>query len=46
MTLREGWNQIFWRGYCVGYAPFRVGLILHADEPTLWQLKFSGTPPK
>jgi len=44
MVLKEGWNQVMWRAYCVGYAPLRAGIIVHADEATLWTLKFSGKP--
>ncbi|MCX5683067.1 MAG: hypothetical protein NT049_05205, partial [Planctomycetota bacterium] len=46
LTLRAGWNQVTFRGYCVGYPPFRAGLVLHAPEETLWKLKLSATPPR
>jgi len=45
VTLREGWNKVMLRGYCVGYSPFRAGLVLKAPEETLWKLKLSGMPP-
>ena len=44
VTLNAGWNLIHVRGYCVGYSPFKAGLILHADEATLWQLKLAAPP--
>ena len=25
VTLRAGWNQVMFRGYCFGYAPFGAG---------------------
>ncbi len=45
VTLRQGWNQIFFRGYCVGYPPFRAGLLIAAPAETLWTLRLSATPP-
>jgi hypothetical protein len=45
LTLRQGWNKVMMRGYCVGYSPFRAGLILNAPAETLWKLKLSATPP-
>lgn len=45
VTLQAGWNQVNYRGYCVGYAPFRVGLALKAAPEKLWPLRFSGKPP-
>jgi hypothetical protein len=45
VTLKQGWNQVFFRGYCVGYPPFRVGLIVSAPQETLWTLRLSPTPP-
>lgn len=42
VTLRAGWNQVSFRGYCVGYAPFRVGLVVQAAPEKLWGLRFSG----
>ena len=46
LTLRQGWNQVFFRGYCVGYPPFRAGLILSAPLDTLWTLRLSAVPPQ
>ncbi len=46
LTLRAGWNQVMFRGYCVGYPPFRAGLVLHAPEDKLWNLGLSATPPE
>ena len=45
ITLRAGWNEVRFRGYCYGYNPFRVGLVLKAAEKNLWPLKLSATPP-
>lgn len=45
VTLRPGWNKVLMRGYCVGYSPFRAGLVLQAPEATLWKLKLSAAPP-
>lgn len=45
LTLRAGWNKILMRGYCVGYSPFRAGLILNAPAETLWKLRLPATPP-
>ncbi len=45
LTLRPGWNQILYRGYCVGYPPFRVGLVLDGPAEKLWTLQLSATPP-
>ena len=33
-TLHHGWNQLFFRGYCVGYSPFRAGLVLAGPAET------------
>ncbi len=46
LTLRHGWNQVFFRGYCVGYPPFRAGLVLAAPPETLWTLRLSTVPPE
>ena len=46
ITLRPGWNQVLVRGYCVGYSPFRTGLVLNAPEEQLWKLKLSAMPPE
>jgi len=45
VTLQKGWNQVFFRAYCVGYAPFRAGLIFKGPPEKLWALRLSGTPP-
>ena len=45
LTLRRGWNQVFFRGYCVGYPPFRVGLVLAGPAETLWTLRVTSTVP-
>ncbi len=45
VTLRAGWNEVKFRGYCVGYPPFRAGLILTGAEEKLWTLRLSDTPP-
>ena len=45
LTLRQGWNQVFFRGYCVGYPPFRAGLVLAGPPETLWKLRLSTVPP-
>ena len=45
LTLKTGWNQIMFRGYCVGYPPFRVGLVFNGQAANLWQLRLSQTPP-
>jgi len=46
VQLKAGWNQFNFRAYCVGYPPFRIGLIINAKESILWNLKLSGTPQK
>lgn len=48
VTLRAGWNQIFFRAYNFGYAlgvPFRVGVVIKAPPEKLWPLRLSNTPP-
>ena len=32
VKLRRGWNQVMFRGYCIGYPPFRAGLVLAAPR--------------
>lgn len=44
LALRAGWNEVRFRGYCVGYPPFRAGLVLHGAESQLWPLKLSAEP--
>ena len=46
VTLRAGWNQVAFRGYCVGYPPFRVGLVLDGAQEKLWDLQLAGVPPQ
>jgi hypothetical protein len=46
LTLRRGWNQVMFRGYCVGYPPFRTGLILAGAREKLWSLRLSAAPPQ
>jgi hypothetical protein len=46
LTLRTGWNQVMLRGYCVGYSPFRAGLVLSGAPEKLWNLQLSATPPE
>jgi hypothetical protein len=45
VSLHSGWNQVNYRGYCTGYAPFRVGLVVQAPAEKLWQLKLSAEKP-
>ncbi len=45
LTLRSGWNQIFFRGYCIGYPKFRGGVVLSGPEEKLWNLQLSANPP-
>jgi len=44
VSLRQGWNQVYFRAYNVGYAPFKVGLVLKAPAEQLWPLRFSNQP--
>ena len=46
VALRAGWNLFAFRGFCVGYAPFRAGIVLTGPEALLWSLKLSGQPPE
>ena len=46
VRLRKGWNTVAFRGYCMGYPPFRAGLVLSAPPEQLWKLKLSGLPPE
>jgi hypothetical protein len=46
VTLKAGWNQVFFRGYNVGYAPFKVGVVLKAPDEKLWPLRFSDVKPR
>jgi hypothetical protein len=45
LTLQPGWNQVGFRGYCVGYPPFRAGLVLDGPTATLWNCRLSAVPP-
>ena len=45
IMLRKGWNQLTFRGFCVGYPPFRAGLVLHGADEKLWTVRLSTTPP-
>jgi hypothetical protein len=45
LTLRSGWNEIKFRGYCIGYPPFRAGLVLDGPTEKLWNLTLSAVPP-
>ena len=44
VALNAGWNQVHFRGYNVGYTPFRVGLVLKGPPENLWSLRFSNAP--
>lgn len=45
LSLRPGWNQIMFRGYCTGSPPFHAGLVLKGSPDKLWPLRFTSTPP-
>lgn len=45
VTLHQGWNQIFYRGYTVGY-DLRFGMTFSGTPEQLWQLRCSPTPPQ
>jgi hypothetical protein len=45
LTLRKGWNEVLFRGYCVGYPKFRAGLVFAGPAERLWQLRLSAVPP-
>lgn len=45
VQLRAGWNQVWMRGFCVGYPPFRGGVVVKAEPSVLWKLRLSGNPP-
>ena len=45
LSLQAGWNRIMFRGYCVGYPPFSVGLVVKGAPEKLWKLQLSNTPP-
>jgi hypothetical protein len=46
VTLLAGWNQIEFRGLCIGYPPFSAGLTIYAPEQVLWTLRPSGSKPE
>ncbi|HEY3329575.1 MAG TPA: hypothetical protein VGK19_06100 [Capsulimonadaceae bacterium] len=46
VTLPKGWSQVEFRGYCVGYQPFRAGLVIRGTEAALWSLKMQSMPPQ
>jgi hypothetical protein len=45
VTLKAGWNEVRLRGFCVGFPPFRAGLVIQGEPQVLWGLRLSGTPP-
>jgi hypothetical protein len=45
MNLNAGWNQVGFRGYCVGYPPFHAGVVIKGAVDKLWTVKLSATPP-
>lgn len=45
ITFKAGWNEIRFRGYCMGYPPFRAGLVLDGSPEALWKLTFAARPP-
>ena len=46
VKLRAGWNEVRFRGYCVGYPPFRTGLVIDGPEALLWQVRLADRPPR
>jgi len=38
VLLKKGLNELRFRSFCVGYAPSRVGVVVHAAESFLWML--------
>jgi hypothetical protein len=45
IALAKGWNEIRARGYCYGYPPLHVGVVLNGPAEALWTLRASGSPP-
>jgi hypothetical protein len=45
VTLNSGWNQLFVRGYALGYS-LQFGAVVKADPATLWSLRLAATPPQ
>ena len=43
VAFKKGWNQVFYRGYSVGYGS-HCGMLVHGTHEQLWALKFSPTP--
>jgi len=46
VSLRQGWNQVMFRGYCTGSPPFRAGLVIKGSPDKLWPLRLSAEVPK
>jgi hypothetical protein len=46
VRLKSGWNRVMFRGFCVGYPPFRAGLVISGAPEQLWKLKLSAVPPE
>lgn len=44
VKLQAGWNTVSFRGFCVGYPPFRAGLVISGTPEQLWKLKLSAEP--
>ncbi|HYG77350.1 MAG TPA: hypothetical protein VEK08_20255 [Planctomycetota bacterium] len=44
VAFKKGWNQIVFRGFCVGYPPFRAGVTLAGPAESLWKVNLSGAP--
>jgi hypothetical protein len=44
VRLKAGWTQFSWRAYCVGYPPFKMGIVIRAKDEVLWKLKTSAIP--
>ena len=45
VTLRAGWNQVWFRGYGVGYPPCRTGLVIAGPAEKRWTPRLSAVPP-
>jgi hypothetical protein len=45
VTLQAGWNQLFIRGYALGYS-LQFGAVVKADPAILWRLRLAATPPQ
>jgi hypothetical protein len=44
VRLEAGWNQLFLRGYALGY-DLHFGAIIKGDPATLWGMRLSATLP-